>query len=510
MPQRSSGFEIHVGTKTAELETDEPKPFRIAIFGDFSGRANRGMTGGAVAARPVLIDRDNFNKVLAKAAPVLDLPMGGNDGPSARVTFSSLEDFHPDSLYARLPVFARLRDLRTRLNDPATFREAAAELTGARQEPAPSAPPAPAAAPPRPDVAAIAGGNLLDRMMDDSESAKPQARAESRPDELRQYINSIVAGHVVPGRAPEQDELLARVDSVIAAQLRALLHQPDFQSLEAAWRALFFLARRLETGVNLKVSLFDISKRELADDLIGARDLRATAFYRHVAADTVEVRGGEPWALLAGIYSFDASAADIELLARIAMVARQGGAPFLAAAEPGVLGCDALEGMPDPRDWSVDPTADEFWRTLRELPEAAYLGLALPRFLLRLPYGEDTDETEMFPFEEMPGTPAHEQYLWGNPAIAAVCMLGQAFASYGWQMRPGIVRDLSGLPLHTYQRDGEPYAQPCAEALLSDRAAESILSRGIMPLLSERDSDRILLVRFQSAAEPPQALAGRW
>jgi type VI secretion system protein ImpC len=491
MPERSSvGFEVDFQTKTAAVETREAEPFRIAVFGDFSGRANRGVADDARAVRPIRIDRDNFDGVLEQMAPALDVALGDGAKPM-RIPFISLDEFHPDSLFGRLPLFEKLRELRKRLSDPATVREAAASAS--------------VPAPP-PDLAALTGGgSLLDRMLEEQAAAEAPRRP-ARPGDLQSFINQVTAGWLVPGKDPEQQDLLARTDAAIAEQMRSLLHHPDFQALEAVWRALFFLVRRMETGVDLQIHIFDISNPELRADLNRAKDLRATAFYRHVITNAQS----EPWALLAGNYSFGAEAEDVEMLARIAMIAHQARAPFLAAALPGVLGCESLDGMPEPREWRPDPATAQFWQTLRELPEAPSIGLFLPRFLLRLPYGETTSAVEEFPFEEMPGAPAHEQYLWGNPAILGALLLGQAFSADGWRMRPGAVREIPRLPWHTYERDGQSVAQPCAEAWLSDRAAAAILARGIMPLVSARNSDSVLLVRFQSVADPPEPLAGRW
>jgi len=134
----------------------------------------------------------------------------------------------------------------------------------------------------------------------------------------------------------------------------------------------------------------------------------------------------------------------------------------------------------------------------------------MPRFLLRLPYGQQTEPIETFPFEEMPPVPEHGRYLWGNPSVAVACLLAQAFEKGGWEMRPGSIREISSLPLYIYRRDGESIAQPCAEGLLTDEAAEAISDQGIMPLLSSKDSDRILLARFHSVADPAGTLAGPW
>jgi len=147
---------------------------------------------------------------------------------------------------------------------------------------------------------------------------------------------------------------------------------------------------------------------------------------------------------------------------------------------------------------------------LRRSSEAAWIGLLLPRFLLRLPYGKNTVPLENFSFEEMPEAPVHQQYLWGNPAFACAYLLAQTFAESGWEMRPGTHAELRGLPLHVYEADGEPQVQPCAEVLMSDADAEWLLDQGMMPLVSVKNEDAVRLLRFQSIAHPPAPLAGGW
>ena len=158
----------------------------------------------------------------------------------------------------------------------------------------------------------------------------------------------------------------------------------------------------------------------------------------------------------------------------------------------------------------MDEYEQAAWQALRTLPEAAYLGLALPRFVLRLPYGADTDPLEQFEFEEMAERPQHDDYLWGNPCFASICLLGQYFSADGWNLQTGAGGDIDSLPLHVYREADETRIKPCAEALLTERAADIIMNSGFMPLLSFRDQDRIRLARFQSLALPPTRLAGRW
>src|SRR5262249_1900893 len=186
--------------------------------------------------------------------------------------------------------------------------------------------------------------------------------------------------------------------------------------------------------------------------------------YRLLVEQTVGTPGAQPWSVLAGHYTFGATLADVELLGRIALIARRAGAPFIAAASPAAVGCASFGKTPDPADWKdMDSDTLEIWEALRGLADARYLGLALPRFLLRLPYGKDTDPVEGFAFEELPARDTHDSYLWGNPAIAVAFLLGEAFSRRGWEMKPGMVQDIDNLPAHVFTRDGDSEMKPCAE-----------------------------------------------
>jgi type VI secretion system protein ImpC len=245
----------------------------------------------------------------------------------------------------------------------------------------------------------------------------------------------------------------------------------------------------------------DLSKAELAGDLRAVEKLL-----------TGDAPGAPRWAVLAGNYIFDAAPAEFELLARVANLAERLSAPFLAGISERVLGFESLGETPDADDWDREPGEElrAAWQALRECPAAAWAGLALPRFLLRLPYGKDAASTDAFAFEEMTAPPIHEAYLWGNPAIACALLLGQAFSDSGWEFRPESRLRIDGLPAHAWKQDGEWRLTPCAETLLGSRAVERILDEGLMPLLSIQGSDSVRLARFQSIAAPAEPLAGRW
>jgi type VI secretion system protein ImpC len=486
-------------------------------MGDFSGRENRKVSelDDALAGRqPVAIDRDNLDEVMAKLSPEIKLTLDDKDFQNVIIGFKELDDFHPDQLYEKLEIFQGFRNTQKLLDDPHTYEKAAqiirrefgmedktGELEPADLKEAVSKEPA-----------STHSVNLLDQVIEESESETKTI--ESSPDaaEWNAFLRKIVKPHLVPDDDPEQVELAASIDAASAGLMDTILHHPDFQAIEAAWRAVHFLVSRLETNIQLKLFLLDVSRTELSADLTSSEDLRSTGTFKILVEQALETFGGVPWAVLAGNYTFDRTRKDAELLGRMAKIAKQAGAPFIAAAHAHLLGCESLVECPEPGDWQkqTDSEDDRAWEALRKQPEATYLGLALPGFLLRLPYGADTDPIEYFEFEEMPKSPDHSLYLWGNPCHACAYLLAQGFTKFGWELRPGAIKDIEGLPMHFCQEEGEARIKPCAEVLLIEKTAEIIMEKGLMPLISFKDQDKVRLARFQSLADPAALLAGRW
>jgi type VI secretion system protein ImpC len=494
----------------AEPET----PFRIALMGDWSGRANRRPPAQDIAElKPLLIDRDNFDEVMAQLNITLRLPVT-DDGPHLTLSFRELDDFHPDRIFERVGLFDALRETRERLEDSSTFAEAARQVrgwanatdsqkafasSGEQQSETASESTAP-----------VDGGSLLEQML--AETGDAQETKPAADDDLQAMLREVVRPHLVWFDEAEQEQLVASVDEATSRLMRSILHHADFQSLEAAWRAAYFLTSNLETGTDLKLYLLDVTKDELASDLSATEKLEETGAYRLLVEQSVNTFGGDLWATLAGNYTFEATRADALMLGRLAKIAERAGAPFIAAAASGLVGCQSLAQTPDSDDWQqqLDSQDADAWNALRQLEQASYLGLALPRFLLRLPYGAATEPTETFDFEEMSDEPEHENYLWANPSFACAYLLAQSFSEYGWNLQPGILQEIEGLPLHIYQHDGDSYIKPCAETILTMRAAEKILDAGLMPLLSFQGRDTVRLARFQSLSAPATPLAGRW
>jgi len=459
---------------------------RILLLADFGRRS------GALGERsPQRIDVDDFEQVLRRQAPRLTLPAAaGDDGPTV-IEFHELDAFHPDSLYEAVPAFAPLRAVRARLLDPATAPAAIAELTGG------AAASVPAPTPTKPSEADFE--RLLGQRQGPATTPATAAVAD--------FIRRVIEPHVVPAADPRAADLVAAVDAAIGDRMGRILHDPGFQALEAAWRAAHWLVTSLETDETLQLYLLDVSKAEIAADIAAAGDdLEHSALYQLLMRHGPGMPGGAGWSVLAGDYRFGAD--DVQVLAALGAIGAQVGGPFLAEADASILGCRSLVETPDERGWEAG--ASEHWRALRKSAAARWLGLALPRVLLRVPYGRDSDPAERFRFEEMPSPPQHEAYLWGSPAFACALLLGQSWADAGAAMTPGDRTELLDLPSHSYGDAGARAVTPPGEVLLSERTADAILARGLMPMLSFKNRNAVRVARFQSIADPPTELSGPW
>ncbi len=497
----SIGFELVSSLEEAKVAPEPGEPFRICILGDFSGRASRAVIEPLNTRRPIPIDRDTMDEVLRKMKPRVVLEAVGQE---IEVGFESLDHFHPDALMDRIELLGALRDTRRKIDDPRTYNTALKQLRslagiegedpvqGARERPGEPS------------------GNILDEIIDGPGGGSAGKGGMSGRADLAGFVNAVVRPYSVTAHDPAQDRLKEAFDGYISVFMAEILHHRDFQALEAAWRGVHFLVSRAETDEDLEIRLLDISQEELVLDLLATDDLADTGAYRLLAGDPLASPDAKPWAVLVGDYTFDHD--DAAVLGRLAKIAAAAGAPFMALAHRHLIGCGSSNDPADPDSWDYMPGADagQAWDALRRLPEAASIGLVAPRFLLRLPYGRDTDETESFAFEEMPDEPVHGNYLWGNPAFAGAYLLAQAFSRQGWSMTPGMVNDIEGLPLHSMEVDGESRLTPCAEILLTDKAVEAILDKGVMPLATIRGTDSARLVRFQSLALPPSGIKGRW
>ncbi len=504
MPISDSDLETKVTLETQRTGIVEEPPFHIMVLGGFSGDAIR----GPVSDRGLIeIDRDNFDATIARLGVRLDLEMGAERLP---FEFADLDDFHPDQIFRRMPIFEELRDLRKRLKNESTFNAAAREVRerfgGMDVEPEISA---------SDDDSSPVGeteptpNNLLDAIL-----AKPSGGAAAPKvgvsSDIADLVSDLVRPLLVSVDEDEQAQMLAAVDAATSGLMNGILRDPKFMELEASWRGLFFLVRRTETSAELRIHLCDISKNELADNLKSSSSLAETIVYQHLIRDSIETPGGEPFAVVLGNYAFAGNVDDIATLIRIGKLVAAANAPFISHIRPDVFGVHSLVDSPEPSAWrtSDETESTKLWATLCGQAEAEYIGMVTPRFLARLPYGADTDPLDTFAFEEFAESWGHDDYLWANGCFAAGHLLAESFAARGWEMGRELKQDLEGLPVHVYKMNGQTVYKPCSEVLLTDAAVHKLMDLGFMPLMTYKNSDRVKLARFQSIAHT--ALKGIW
>lgn len=487
-------FSFGLGPGPAPIRREPESPFVMAILGDFSGRASRGLREPLADRRVYGVDCDNFDQVFARIQPKLRLATPGKPQENLEISLGSMEDFHPDKLARLLPHIAALLEKRKRLLNPASFAAAAAELQTLLSGASSQAPEPSSAAP----VSTESDADTMARLLGGSPRAKPVEKPRPMGGALDRILKEAVSSSVVPGATPQQAALLSVLDIELPNYLRAVMHQPAFQALEAAWRGMDLLVRNFGGDENLKLRLIDISKEELLEDMLSNEQLGSSAVWKIIESAAQD----NPWAVWLGLYTFGETAADLGALGRLTKIAAHAQAPFISGASPALVHCDSFGVHADQDDWKqpLSPDVRERWEAVRQLPGAQYSGLALPRFLLRLPYGKQTEPIDSFPFEELPANSAHETYLWGNSALLCGYLLASAFQANGWDMEDENSGEVGELPVHSFTQDGESNVKPCAEAWLTERAVQKILGQGLIPVLSIKGRDAVRVASLQSLA----------
>jgi len=497
-------------------QTDTPpkgdvEVFNILIMGNFSGR-QEGSRIGSISS----VDMDNFEHTINLLLPTVKLKLANSDLAEITIDIASLDDFHPDWLFRKLPIFKALRETRRRLADPNTFTEAAAEFNlgednNNRQT-------ATNNTPTEQPTNTTSNGDTGQSMFADLIGGKSVSDSTDKriSTSVDNFIHNIVADHIKPGIAAEQKVLLDAIDASISETMRMILHTPAFQQLESSWRGLDKFISRVSLGDEIKLYILDVDKHSLSQHVEQFKDkLSESTLYQRIIGEHSQTLGGLDWSLITGDYQFDASTQDVQLLAAMGTIAQQAGCSFIAGASTNIVGCASLFDTPDSNQWQTTDSATlEQWSALRASPVANAIGLVATDVIIRLPYGEDTNEIDRFKFEEI-ADPCDEKamqswLLWVNGAIMSAIMVGQSVEQYGPQKQLGIVLDVENLPAYTYKCFGPTKLHPCAQILMTDATAARLTQEGLMSFRSYKDQNKIRLTRWQSIASPAKALLGPW
>jgi type VI secretion system protein ImpC len=305
--------------------------------------------------------------------------------------------------------------------------------------------------------------------------------------------------------------MITTLDRLLSDQINLIMHHEKFRQLESTWRGLYFLVSRTETSPVLKPRVLDVSKRELSRDLERAVEFDQSAIFQKVYEEEYGTFGGRAFGLLIGDYAFGREADDLYLLELISHVAAAAHAPYIAAAKPTLFGLESFADLSQPRDLAQVFTRVEYakWRLFRDSEDSKYVGLVLPRILLRLPYG-DSNPVDAFNFCEQ--VESHDDWLWGNPAYALGSCITTAFAKYHWCAAIRGVEGgglVEGLPVGTFPiaslSDEGGSALKCPTELgISDRQEKELADLGFIPLLHAKGTDYAIFFSMQTCCQPKQ------
>ena len=351
---------------------------------------------------------------------------------------------------------------------------------------------------------------LLDQIVSEGRFTRDATAKERGRNLVKEFADQVLEGHMtMTGDAESSIQArISQIDQLISRQMDRILHHSSFQKLEGTWRGIRYLLDQSETGVMLKLKVLNVSKRELLRDLQRAPEFDQSALFKKVYEEEFGVFGGAPFAALIGDFEFGRGPEDIDLLRRVAQVAAAAHAPFLSAASPKLLNLSDFTQLGLPRDIAkiFDSTEYTKWKSFRQSDDSRYVGLTLPRFLARLPYGTETNQVEGFDYEENVDGLDHSKYLWSNAAYAIGARLSNAFAQYGWCAAirgvegGGLVEDL---PAHNFVTDEGDVALKCpTEVQITDRREKELADQGLIPLVHRKGTDYAAFFSVQSVNRP--------
>ncbi len=353
-----------------------------------------------------------------------------------------------------------------------------------------------------------AGGSILDEIVQTTKYKPTDESYAVAKRGLEAFIRELVRPGAETAKVHQSvvNQIISELDKKMSAQLDEILHHPEVQKMESTWRGLKLLIDRTDFRENTKVQLINVSKDDLLNDFEDSPEVVKSGLYKQVYTAEYGQFGGEPIGAMIANYEFSAHPQDIKLLQYVAGVAAMAHAPFISAASPKFFGVDAITDLPNLKDLHSIFESPSYakWNSFRESEDARNVGLVMPRFLLRLPYGEETVPVKEFNYEEQV-TSDHEKYLWGNAVFAFASRLTDSFAKYRWC--PNIIGPQSGgavedLPVHTFKSMGATEQKIPTEVLISERREFELAEEGFIALTMRKGSDNACFFSANSCQKP--------
>ena len=295
------------------------------------------------------------------------------------------------------------------------------------------------------------------------------------------------------------DREIAALDLLIGEQLDAILHHPDFQRLEASWRGVAFLLGAMEDDERVKVRLLSLTWDELGRDFDRAAEFDQSQLFAKIYSEEYGMPGGIPYGLLLCDYAVrhrrlagsEAKVDDITAVAALSQVAAAAFAPCVIGAAPELFGVETFAELSYVQNFEAGFVAPEYqrWRRLQQREESRFIGIVLPRILLRDGWSDHGARHDGFRYREGAGGRGVDDWLWGNGVYAFGAVAIRAFRDWGWfaDIR-GTRVDLddaglvSGLPAPAFSTgEADAYRRPL-EVELADKKQKALEELGFIAL----------------------------
>lgn len=381
-----------------------------------------------------------------------------------------------------------------------------------------------AAAVPTAQAAVDVAQAALDALQAKADAA--QAKEQERQEGVHKIIQATARGSVAV-----IDELVAQIDERLSEALSSIMHSDSFKTMEATWRGLHYLVMNTETSAMLKLRVFNATKDELRKDMMKAVEFDQSTLFKLIYEAEYGTFGGNPYSLLIGDYKIGNSGDDIDFISKMAEVAAASHAPFIAQASEELFHLSGFDKLDKPRDLQkIFEGADmSGWQDFRDLEDARYVSLVLPRALLRLPYGtatkRNTTPCDGINFDEHVGgngavaiyddksgeplsypDPEPNHFLWGNPAYLLAQRITNAFALYSWTAAIRGVEGgglVEGLPSYTYTSSSGSIELFCpTEVSITDRREKELNDLGFISLCHRKGTGQAAFFGGQTTNQP--------
>jgi len=345
---------------------------------------------------------------------------------------------------------------------------------------------------------------------------KFKPRNKVAEDEVNNAVETLIATALADSAIVKDDvldtieEMIAALDRKLSAQMNAILHAPEYQKLESAWRGLHYLIFNSETDATLKIRVLNVGKMELYRNLRmypGARWDQSPLFKAIYESEFGQL-GGEPYGALIADYHFSHAPTDVQLLRDLSKISSASMAPLIAGADPNLMRMDSWTELMNPRDLSkvMDTPDYAAWRGIRDAEDSRYVALCLPRVLARLPYGSKSEPIEEFAFEEETDGHTGDKYAWMNAAYAMGANINRAFKEYGWTVQIRGVEsggEVINLPTHTFPTDDGGVDLKCpTEIAITDRREAELSKSGLISIIHRKNTDKAAFIGAQSIYKP--------